>query len=88
MNFTYIVCCADGSFYTGWTNDLDGRMKAHNLGKGARYTRSRLPVELVYSRSFPTRSQAMSHEYRLKQMSRAEKVRLIEEERDEQNSAQ
>ncbi|MGD9680947.1 MAG: GIY-YIG nuclease family protein [Candidatus Obscuribacterales bacterium] len=81
MNFTYIVCCADGSLYTGWTRDLEGRLKAHNLGKGARYTRSRLPVELVYSRSFPTRSQAMSHEYRLKQMSREEKMRLIEDRR-------
>jgi len=54
---------------------------AHNRGKGSRYTRSRLPVELVYSRGFPTRSLAMSYEYRLKQMSRAEKMKLIEEQR-------
>ena len=48
MNYTYIVRCSDGSLYTGWTNDLEKRIKAHNEGKGAKYTKSRRPVELVY----------------------------------------
>ena len=48
MNYTYIVECSDGSFYTGWTNDLERRMKAHNEGRGAKYTKSRRPVKLAY----------------------------------------
>lgn len=54
INYTYIVKCRDGTLYTGWTNDLDKRMKAHNSGEGAKYTRSRRPVELVYYESFPS----------------------------------
>ena len=50
MNYTYIVQCSDGTLYTGWTNDLDKRIKAHNDGKGAKYTKPRLPVELVYAK--------------------------------------
>ena len=61
-NFTYIVKCSDGSLYTGWTNDLDKRLKAHNSGRGAKYTKTRRPVELVYYEKFLTKQEAMSRE--------------------------
>ena len=77
MNFVYILRCADGSLYTGWTNDLDRRLTAHNEGKGSKYTRARLPVELVYSESCETKQQAMSREARIKKLSRAEKLALL-----------
>ena len=78
MNWAYMVRCADGTLYSGWTNDLEGRIKAHNSGKGAKYTRSRLPVELVYSQSFETKEAAMSREWHLKHLTRIEKLELIE----------
>ena len=77
MYFVYIVCCSDGSLYTGYTVDLDKRLAAHNCGCGARYTRSRRPVKLVYSECFTDKSQALSREARIKQLNRAEKCRLI-----------
>ena len=77
MNFCYMLHCADGTFYTGWTNDLDGRLLAHNAGKGAKYTRSRLPVELVFRETFATKEEAMSREWHLKRLTRAQKERLI-----------
>ena len=79
MNYTYILRCADGTLYTGWTNDLDARLKAHNSGKGAKYTKNRLPVELVYYEKFSTKEEAMSREWHIKRLKRAEKLRLIEE---------
>ena len=75
--YTYMVRCGDGSLYTGWTNDLEKRVTAHNLGKGAKYTKSRLPVELVYHERFATKEEAMSREYAIKRLTRAEKLRLI-----------
>lgn len=78
MNYTYILRCADGTLYTGWTNDLDHRLAAHNEGKGAKYTKTRLPVELVYFEEFDTKQEAMSREYYIKQLSRTEKIKLIE----------
>lgn len=78
MNYTYILKCADGSLYTGWTNDLDHRVKVHNQGKGGKYTRARLPVELVYYEIHDTQEQAMSREWHIKKMSRQEKLKLIE----------
>lgn len=78
-NYTYIVQCADGSLYTGWTNDLEKRLQAHNSGKGAKYTRSRLPVTLVYSEEYETESEARSREWHVKRLSREEKLRLIKE---------
>ena len=78
MNYTYILSCADGTLYTGWTNDLDRRLAAHNAGKGGKYTRVRLPVTLVYHEEFDTKEEAMSREYAIKQMTRAQKMRLIE----------
>ena len=77
MNYTYIVECSDGTLYTGWTTDLERRMKAHNSGKGAKYTRCRLPVVLQYYESFETKQEAMRREYEIKQLSRKEKEKLI-----------
>ena len=76
-NFTYIVECSDHTLYTGWTNDLEKRIRAHNEGKGAKYTKSRRPVKLVYFESFATKEEAMSREYRIKRMSRQEKLALL-----------
>lgn len=77
MNYTYIVRCADGTLYTGWTNDLEKRMKAHNEGTGAKYTRSRRPVELVYSEEHESREEAMSREYHIKRLTRQQKLELM-----------
>jgi putative endonuclease len=77
MNYTYIVQCSDGTFYTGWTNDLQKRLAAHNEGRGAKYTKSRRPVKLVYYETFETKQEAMSREYHLKQLTRAQKEALI-----------
>ena len=79
MNLVYILRCSDGTLYTGWTNDLEKRMKAHAAGKGGKYTRARLPVELVYTERFETAQEARSREWHLKQLTRAQKLRLIGE---------
>ncbi len=78
MNYTYILKCKDGTFYTGWTNNLEKRVKDHNEGKGAKYTKARRPVELVYYEAFPTKEEAMSREYAIKQMKKSEKEALIQ----------
>ena len=78
MNYTYILRCGDGSLYTGWTNDLEKRIRTHNEGRGGKYTRSRLPVELVYHEEFETKEEAMRREWEIKQLMRAEKEKLIE----------
>lgn len=80
-NYTYILRCNDGTFYTGWTNDLKKRLVSHNSGRGSKYTRVRLPVELVYFESFDTKEEAMSREWHIKQMSRKQKEELIREQR-------
>lgn len=77
MNYTYIVRCSDGTYYTGWTNHLKERIAAHNSGKGAKYTKPRLPVKLVYYEVFETKSEAMRREMQIKQLTRAEKEKLI-----------
>lgn len=77
MNYTYIVRCSDDTLYTGWTNNLEKRMEVHNSGNGAKYTRTRLPVELVYYEKFQTKEEAMSREWHIKKMSREQKMRLI-----------
>lgn len=77
MNYTYILKCRDGSLYTGWTNDLDKRLKAHNSGKGSKYTRVRRPVELIYYEEFKTKEEAMKREYAIKHMKREEKEKLL-----------
>jgi putative endonuclease len=73
----YIVRCSDDSFYTGYTGDMEKRLAAHNSGKGAKYTASRRPVELVYTEAFEDRFEAMKREYRIKCMTRAKKEGLI-----------
>lgn len=75
--FTYIVECADGTLYTGWTVDVEQRLLAHNQKKGAKYTRIRVPVALVYVESFDCRQLAQQREYEIKQLSRQDKLRLI-----------
>lgn len=77
MNYTYILRCGDGSIYTGWTNNLEKRLEAHNAGRGGRYTRSRLPVKLVYYESFDTKNEAMRREAAIKKLTRQEKEKLI-----------
>lgn len=77
MNYTYIVKCSDGTFYTGWTNDLTRRMEAHNQGRGAKYTKARRPVTLIYYEIFETKEEAMKREYAIKRLSRKEKEELI-----------
>ena len=77
MNYTYLLECYDHSFYCGWTNDLDKRVMAHNSGNGAKYTKSRRPVALVYYETYETKEAAMKREAAIKRMSRREKERLI-----------
>ena len=69
--------CSDGTLYTGWINDLEKRVEAHNSGKGAKYTKARRPVELAYYEEFETKEQAMKREYAIKQLGRKEKQELI-----------
>jgi len=76
-NYAYVLRCADGTLYCGWTNDLERRLAAHNAGTGARYTRSRRPVELVYYEIFATKHGAMSREAQIKRLARQEKLALI-----------
>lgn len=78
MNYTYIVECADGSLYCGWTNNLEKRIADHNAGKGAKYTKTRLPVKLVYYEEFDTKEEAMSREWHIKQLRREKKMELID----------
>lgn len=77
MNYTYILRCGDESLYTGWTNDLEKRFAAHSAGKGCKYTRARLPVELVYYEEHETKEEAMRREWQIKQLTRMEKLALI-----------
>lgn len=77
MPYTYILKCADNTLYTGWTTNLEKRLKAHNQGKGAKYTRARRPVTLVYQEIFETKEQAMHREAMIKKLSRPQKERLI-----------
>ncbi|MBQ9377505.1 MAG: GIY-YIG nuclease family protein [Schwartzia sp.] len=76
--YVYIVECADGTFYTGWTNDLGKRIAAHNAGQGAKYTRSRRPVRLRYYEAFEEKNEAMKREWAFKQLTHEEKRRLFE----------
>ena len=85
MNWVYILRCGDGSLYTGWTNDLERRLAAHSAGKGGKYTRSHLPVELVYYESLPGPREAMSRERQIKALSRREKLELISEKDTQTN---
>ena len=84
MHFAYLLQCADGTLYGGYTTDLQKRLAAHNSGKGAKYTRSRLPVELVYWEECPTKEAAMSREWQLKHLTREKKLDLIAQKAAEQ----
>ena len=78
--YTYILECADGTFYTGWTTDLARRVQAHNSGQGAKYTRGRIPVRLCYFETFDDKTAAQSREWHIKRLSREEKRALIDKE--------
>ena len=77
MDFVYIVECADGTFYTGWTTDVEKRLQAHNAGEGAKYTRSRRPVALRYCEECADKSTALKREAEIKRLNRAQKLALI-----------
>lgn len=79
MNYIYILECSDKSLYTGWTNNLERRIKMHNDGKGAKYTRGRAPVKLVYFEEFEDKIEAQKREYKIKKMKRIDKQKLIKE---------
>ncbi len=79
MWFCYILECSDGTLYTGITNDLEMRIKTHNLGKGAKYTRNRLPVKLKWSKIVENRSEASKLEYKIKKLNRSQKLILFRE---------
>ncbi len=78
-HFMYVLSCADGTLYTGYTTNVEQRVRTHNAAKGAKYTRSRLPVELVAQVQFDTKQEAMSAEYRFKRLSRSQKDALLKE---------
>ena len=77
-HYVYVLRCADDTLYTGYTTDVERRVDEHDAGEGAKYTRGRTPVELVHVEAFDSRSAAMSREHALKQLSRAEKERLVD----------
>ena len=79
-HFVYVLECADGSLYTGYTTDVERRVAEHNAGEGAKYTRGRTPVDPVHVESFETQSAAMAREYEIKQLSRREKERLVDDD--------
>ena len=78
-HYIYIVRCKDGSLYTGYAKDIEQRIAKHNSGQGAKYTKIRRPVELVYQEVFDTKSEAMKREYEIKTFSRQKKLQLISE---------
>ena len=79
MNYVYILSCSDNTLYKWWTNDLERRINVHSSGKGAKYTRGRLPVKLVYFEKFNDKKLAMKREYAIKRLSREEKLKLIKD---------
>jgi putative endonuclease len=80
--FVYIVECADQTLYTGWTTNVERRLKVHNAGRGARYTRERGPVRLVYVEEVPSRSAALKRELAIKRLPRANKLKLVQSWQD------
>ncbi len=78
MHYVYILECKDTTLYTGYTNNLEKRIVTHNKGKGAKYTRYRLPAKLIYYEEFSTKSEALKREHAIKKFSRAKKLELIE----------
>ena len=80
MHHVYVLECSDDTYYTGYTTDVERRVAEHDAGDGAKYTRGRIPVELVYTESFETQSAAMAREYEVKQLSRTEKEALCRQQ--------
>ena len=80
--YMYVVECRDGSYYTGYTTDVKRRVAVHNSGKGAKYTRARLPVKLIYAQGFDSKEEAMSAEVLLKRKKRAQKERFLSENQE------
>ena len=78
QNYTYLLRCADGTLYCGWTNDLEKRVTAHNAGAGAKYTKPRRPVTLACYETFATKQEAMRREAEIKRLTRQQKLALIE----------
>ena len=76
--FVYMLRCKDGSLYTGWTNDLQHRLAMHNSGRGAKYTRGRGPLELVYSEELPDKEAALRRECAIKKLRREQKLALLQ----------
>lgn len=79
MNYTYILKCCDDTLYTGWTTDLKKRVEMHNAKKGAKYTKSRTPVSLVYFEEYESKQEAMKREWAIKHLKREDKLRLVEQ---------
>lgn len=77
MFYTYILECKDGTYYTGWTNNLEKRLETHNKGLGAKYTKSRLPVKVVYFETFDKKEDAMKREWQIKKLKKSEKRKLF-----------
>lgn len=84
LHYIYIVRCADDTLYTGWTTDLTKRISAHNAGTGAKYTRARRPVTLLYHETFETKEEALRREYAIKQLPREKKLQLIQSQKQEE----
>ncbi|MDD4343526.1 MAG: GIY-YIG nuclease family protein [Eubacteriales bacterium] len=78
MFYTYILECKDGTYYTGWTNNLEKREETHNKGLGAKYTKSRLPVKVVYFETFDKKEEAMKREWQIKKLTRTKKMKLFD----------
>ena len=79
INYVYIIECKDNTYYTGWTTNLERRIKAHNNGNGAKYTKARRPVKLIYYEEFPDKNQALKRKYAIKQLTRKQKELLIKD---------
>lgn len=86
-HYVYILKCADGTYYTGYTTDPERRTQVHNSGKGAKYTRARRPVELIYTEEYDDKIEAQRREYAIKQLTRAEKEKLMYEKKIEEYAA-
>ncbi|WP_102348012.1 GIY-YIG nuclease family protein [Bacillus sp. Marseille-P3661] len=85
-HYIYILECNDGTYYTGYTNNLEKRLDKHQSGKGAKYTRGRIPVKLIYSRSFNSKTAAMQEEYRIKQLTRHQKEQYVNLNNDKEEN--
>lgn len=86
-HYFYVLTCSDGSFYGGYTNDLNRRVRLHNEGKGAKYTRGRGPVTLTFSKAFATKSEALRAEWQFKSLTRQKKIAYLQKEMSENNVA-